>query len=304
MGEMDEAKVSRFKTSVLILIGLFILSYILAGFFSTSGIKLGNVAKIKINGLILTEDANLWTDSVTSSSDFREFIEDAEKNDAIKAILIEIDSPGGAPVASAEIADAIRSAGKPTVALIRESGASGAYWAASAADKVVAHPLSITGSIGVIGSYMQFSGLLERYNVTYERLVAGSYKDAGSPFKELSLDERKFLQTAIDEIYYYFVASVAKNRNMTFEEVEKMADGKFYTGMQAKKLGLVDELGGQDKAEEILKNMTNLTEIHYAEYEKKRTFFDLLAGVISQQSFALGKGIGSGFVKEGVEVKT
>ena len=302
---MDE-KVTKLKASVMILLGLFILSFLLASFFNTSGLKIGNVAKIKISGLITTEgDASFLAQPVTSSSDFREFIEEAEKDGSIKAILIEINSPGGAPVASAEIADAIKASNKPTVAWIREEGASGAYWAASACDKIVAHPLSITGSIGVIGSYLQFSGLLERYNVTYERLVAGDYKDAGSPYMPLESSDRQFLQSAINEMYYYFIGSVAKNRNMSVEAVTRIADGKFYTGMQAKKLGLVDELGGQDKAEELLKNMTNLTDIVYAEYEKKETFFDMLSKVISQQSFAVGKGIGSGFVQQDdVKVRT
>jgi len=300
---MDGRKsVSRLKVSVMILIGLFILSFMLAGLMSAS-VKLGNVAKIKINGIILTEDANLWTQSV-ASSDFKEFIGKAEKDNAIKAILIEIDSPGGAPVASAEIADAIAGAKKPTVALIREQGTSGAYWAASAADKIVAHPLSMTGSIGVIGSYLQFSGLLRNYNISYERFVGGEYKDIGSPFREPASAERQFLQGSIDEIHYYFIGSVAKNRNMTFEAVEKIADGKFYTGMQAKKLNLVDELGGEEKAEELLKQMANATEIYYAEYGKKETLFGLLSKVISQQSYFVGMGIGSSFVKNELEVRT
>ncbi|MBW3022649.1 signal peptide peptidase SppA [Candidatus Woesearchaeota archaeon] len=295
---------SRLKISILILLGLFVLSYLLATVYSSSGSKIGNVAKIKINGLILTEDASFWGEAVTSSNDFKEFIEEAETNPSVKAILIEINSPGGAPVASSEIADAIRMADKPTVAWIRESGTSGAYWAASAADKIVAHPLSITGSIGVIGSYLQFSGLLEKYNITYERLVSGEYKDTGSPLKELNYAERKYLEQALDEMHFYFIASVAQNRNMTFEDVEKLADGRFYTGIQAKNVGLVDELGGQDKAEELLKEMANLTDIKYAEYEKKKTFWDMLAGVMSQNSFFIGKGIGSNFVQQGVEVRT
>ncbi|MEM4336511.1 MAG: signal peptide peptidase SppA [Candidatus Woesearchaeota archaeon] len=298
MADNDKTKINRFNTAILIMLGLFILSYLLVQVFGLSEKQFGNVAKIKINGIITSEEGNFLGETTLSSSDFRKFIEDAETKSSIKAILVEINSPGGSPVASAEIAESIAKAKKPVVALIREQGTSGAYWAASAADKIVAHPLSITGSIGVIGSYLQFSGFLERYNISYERLVAGQYKDIGSPLKELTNEEKKLLQGALDEIYYYFVVSVAHNRNISVEELEKIADGRFYTGMQAKKLGLIDELGGIDEAEELLKQLTNISEIHYVEYEKKRTLLDLFSGVLYYQSFAFGEGITRGILKE------
>ena len=175
----------KIKATILIIVSLFILSWLVSSFFTNE--SFGNVAHIKISGIIMP-DAGSFFNPGAGSSDIVNFIQQANADSSIKAILLEIDSPGGSPVASAEIAEAVRNSNKTVVAWIRDSGTSGAYWAASAAYKIVAHPLSITGSIGVIGSYLDYAGLLERFNVTYERLVSGQYKDIGSPYKELTAD--------------------------------------------------------------------------------------------------------------------
>src|SRR3989338_349336 len=177
----------------LISLGLsYIISHSLdfnAGKASDSGSRLsrGNIALISIKGAVMPSDgfSFLAGDGVSSERIKRE-PEKAEKDPSVKAILLEIDSPGGAAVASQEVANAVKASKKFKVAWIRETGASGAYWVASAADKIVASPLSITGSIGVLASYLDFSGLLNRYNVTYERIVGGKYKDIGAPYKDLT----------------------------------------------------------------------------------------------------------------------
>ncbi|MBI3883795.1 MAG: signal peptide peptidase SppA [Sphingobacteriales bacterium] len=163
-------------------------------------------------------------------------------------MLFEINSPGGSAVASEEIANAVKKANKTTVAWIREIGTSGAYWVASSSGHIVANRVSITGSIGVIASYLEFPGLLEHYNITYQRLVSGKYKDIGSPFKEMTPEEKAIFQQNLDTIRDYFVSEVAKNREMSKKDVDKIANGVFYLGAQAKELGLIDELGGKDEA--------------------------------------------------------
>ncbi|MCX8147084.1 MAG: signal peptide peptidase SppA, partial [Candidatus Woesearchaeota archaeon] len=212
--------------------------------------------------------------------------EDAEKDSQIKAILLDINSPGGSAVATDEIANAIKRCNKTTVAVIRETGTSGAYWIASAADYVIANRMSVTGSIGVIGSYFELSGLLERYNITYERLVSGEYKDIGTPFKELTLEERKKLQGIIDEIHEDFINAIAENRNMSKEKIKEIATGEFFTGKKAKELGLVDELGGMDEAEKYIEKKLNIT-VKIRKYEKPISFSDLLSGLIMQKSIEL-----------------
>ena len=231
-------------------------------------------------------------ESVASSDDIVELVEEADKNPSIKAIIFEINSPGGSPVASEEIANAILKTNKTTVAWIRDIGTSGAYWAASASEHVVASRASITGSIGVIGSYIEFPGLLERYNVTYRRLVAGKYKDMGSPYKEMTSEEQAIFQDILDELREYFVSEVAKNRQMSKKDVEKIANGLFYLGSEAKELGLVDELGGKDEVIRYIEAKENI-KAELVEYEKEKGFLEALSGVLNKNSFILGKGIGS-----------
>jgi protease-4 len=287
---------SKIKITIAIIIGLFVLSWIVAAFFDRG--QFGNVAHIRINGVIMEEKGGFFDAGTAPSSEVVKFIKKANEEAGIKAILLDINSPGGAAVASAEIAEAVKKSNKTVVALIRDSGTSGAYWAASPAYKIVAHPLSITGSIGVYGSYLQFSGLLEKYNVSYERLVSGEYKDIGSPFKQLTDDERKSLQNTLDLMHEYFIQSVAENRNMSIEDVRKIANGNFYIGMEAKKLGLVDFLGSQDVAEEIIKKRENLTEVNLVEYKTKTSLFEALGSVMNGFGFSFGKGFANGVIEK------
>ncbi|MBI2653885.1 signal peptide peptidase SppA [Candidatus Woesearchaeota archaeon] len=253
----------------------------------------GNVALIPVHGVILgTEDSESFFETTTTSTDIVELIEKADKNPGIKAIILEIDSPGGSAVASEEIANAVKKTNKTTVAWIRESGASGAYWVASAADYIVASKVSITGSIGVIASYLEFPGLLERYNVTYQRLVAGKYKDIGSPFKEMTNEEKALFQQSLDAIRDYFVSEVAKNRNLNKKDIDKIANGLFYLGVQAKELGLVDELGSKDETIAYIEKKEGI-KAELVEYKKEKGLLELLGEVFSKQSFFVGKGIGS-----------
>jgi protease-4 len=253
----------------------------------------GNVALIQIEGVIVgTEDSEFLFESVTNSQDAVELIEKADANPSIKAIILEINSPGGSAVASEEIANAVRKTNKTTVAWIREIGTSGAYWVASAADHIVANRVSISGSIGVIASYLEFPGLLERYNVSYRRLVSGKYKDIGSPFKEMTEEEKEIFQQNLDSIRDYFVSEVAKNRNLNKKDVDKIANGLFYLGAQAKELGLIDELGGKDEVIAYIETKEGI-KVDIAEYKKEKTLFDILSEILSKQSFFVGKGIGS-----------
>ena len=258
----------------------------------------GNVAIISIDGVILGSDGSDYLfESVASSDDIVELVEEADKNPAIKAIIFEINSPGGSPVASEEIAGAILKTNKTTVAWIRDIGTSGAYWAASASEHVVASRASITGSIGVIGSYIEFPGLLERYNVTYRRLVAGKYKDIGSPYREMTSEEQAIFQKMLDELGDYFISEVAKNRQMSKKDVEKIANGLFYLGSEAKELGLVDELGGKDEVIRYIEAKENI-KAELVEYEKEKGFLEVLSGVMNENSFFAGKGIGSSLLQK------
>lgn len=281
------------------IIVLFLILYLI-GKSDPERLGFGNVALIKINGEITTEENSFpLGNQIVSSSEIVSYLEEADKNPQVKAILIEINSPGGSPVASEEIATALKKIKKPKIALIRDIGTSGAYWVASAADEIIASPVSITGSIGVTGSYLQFSGLLQKYGVGYEEIKSGEYKEIGSPYRNLTNEERQILQDAIMQTHQYFVKNVAENRNMSLEDVENLATGQFFTGQDAKYYGLIDDLGGKDRAESILKEKLGTETITYLTYQQDQTFLDKFSQALSRQSFSVGEGIGNALLKQG-----
>ena len=299
MNEKDGKKQNKLFFIIKMLVLLVLLSIILAaavGYFIDS--ESGNTAMIYVDGPIVLSDPGAFSQSA-SAYDIVSFISQAAKDPQIKAIIISINSPGGSPVGSDEIGRALKEANKTTVAVIREIGTSGGYWVASAADHVIANRMSETGSIGVYGSYLAFPGLLERYNITYEQVNAGQYKDMASPFKELTPDERKVLEGLLNEIQDDFIQEVSANRNMSESRVREIATGIIFTGKTAKDLGLVDELGGIEEAKKYITKELNITP-EIREYKKEASLVELLSGIVSRQSFSLGQGIASVPVERGV----
>jgi protease-4 len=304
---------ARWGVVIVVLVFLALISFVSAMiiglFVSTSDVeKPGNVAHITIAGPIVAHSPTGFLSSeMADSTEIIKLIKKAEENDEVKAVLFEINSPGGTAVASWEVADAVKKLNKTTVAWIREAGASGAYWIASSADHVIANPMSLTGSIGVIASYIEWGGTLERYNASYRRLVSGEYKDLGSPFKEMTEDEEKIMQDNLDAIRQIFVDEVARNRKLSKENVDKVADGRFYLGKQALDLGLIDALGGKQDAIDYIEKKEGI-EADLAEYKKSKTLADILAGASSEQSYFVGQGIGKAFldakISNGVDIST
>ncbi|MBI2662215.1 signal peptide peptidase SppA [Candidatus Woesearchaeota archaeon] len=292
--EKSSGKRSRKIVLTLICLALFFLIIVPFVYtIFTKDVKLGNVAMIKINGPIMDISEGFLGQKTVTSEEVKGFIEDAEDNENVKVILLEINSPGGAPVASEEIAKKIKKVKKPVVALIKDEGTSGAYWIASSADRIFANRMSYTGSIGVISSYLEFSGLMDKYGVGYERLVAGDNKDVGIPYRKLTSDEEKIIQAKLDKVHDYFITAIAENRNLSEEKVRKLATGEFYLGSEALDLGLIDELGGSDEVEEYIKKTYELEKIEYAHYEEEAGLFELLTGVFTDFSFQAGRGFGS-----------
>lgn len=285
---------------VLILLTVFSFGVVgcVAFFVASDGLETGNVAVIPVKGVIVGDrGTDLFATGYTISSDIVNQIENAEKNPAIKAIVIEINSPGGSAVASAEIAAALHDAKKPTIAVIREVGASGAYWVASATDHVIAHEVSITGSIGVFASYLQYGDLLTRFNVSYERFVAGEHKDMASPYREMTSEEKELYQKTINAMHAVFIREVATARNLDYETVEALATGQIYLGSEALDLGLVDQLGSKQEAY-IYVNQTLGIEVVPVGYEAEKSFLELLASVFQDSAFNVGTGIGAVLVEK------
>lgn len=275
---------------------IFIGIPLLLSLFSDSPIN-GNVALIPIEGAIMGSQGSSFGTPIVSSQSIIEFIEKAEENNNIEAIVLEVNSPGGSAVASDEIAVALKKSKKPKVTLIREVGASGGYWIATATDHIVANRMSITGSIGVISSYLEFSGLMEQYGISNERLVAGDRKDIGTPTKKLSKEEKALMQKKLDLIHNFFINEVVENRNLPKTKVEELATGEFFLGVEALNHGLIDELGDKETVTKYLKNQ-GIEDVEYSTYEKQPGFFESLTGVFSGFSYNLGQGLGSTFTSQ------
>jgi protease-4 len=279
-------------TIILIIASLFILATGLSG--CTSLIQgeqdTGNVALIQLVGGITTNDASHYSGSV-SASRVVEWIDDANEDDSIKAIVVEINSGGGSPVGSADIARALKESKKPTIAVIRDIGASGAYWVASASDHIIANELSLVGSIGVIGSYLEFEGFLEEHNITYRREVAGKYKDMGSPFKEMTPDEEIKNQKLLNKMHEVFIKAVSKNRNMSYGSIKQLATGELFLGSDAINNGLIDEIGGFPEAESYLESKFKLKNVDFKKYSESRSFISELTGFSSKIGSSIGESI-------------
>jgi protease IV len=281
-------------TVMAVIFVVFVLLPLSLSMFSSES---GNIALIPIEGPITGNGGNYLGDSTASSKTIVSFIESAEENKNVEVIVLEINSPGGSAVASDEIATAVKNAKKPVVSLIREVGASGGYWIASASDYVVANRMSITGSIGVISSYIEFSELMDKYGVNYQRMVAGEKKDLGTPFKKLSSEDELLLQKKLDKIHQFFIEEIAENRGLSVSEVKALATGEFYLGIEALDLGLVDLLGNKDTLENYIQTEYDIEEISYSVYQEDTDLFGALFGVFEDMSFNIGEGIGSIFVK-------
>ena len=170
---------------------------------------------------------------------------------SVKAIVFRIDSPGGTVGSAQEIYEAVkrvRDSGKPVVVSMGDVAASGGYYAACGADTIMANPGTTTGSIGVIAEFPSIDGLLEKLGIKVNVVKSGRYKDTGSPYRPLTDEDKTYLQSWIDDAYEQFVEVVARERKLSKPKVLRLADGRVFTGRQAKETGLVDLLGTYEDA--------------------------------------------------------
>ncbi|MDQ3265711.1 MAG: signal peptide peptidase SppA [Myxococcota bacterium] len=216
--------------------------------------------------------------------DSRQFLDDLrafEEAGHIKAIVIRVDSPGGGVAPSQEMYEAIKRA-RQTKKIYSSMGslaASGGYYIAAATEKIYANPGTMTGSIGVIMQQPNVEGLLRWAGVSMNTLTAGKLKDSGSPFRAMTSDERSYLELMLKDVHEQFIAAVANGRGLEVEEVRPHADGRVFTGRQAKDMKLVDELGGlQDAVTELGRSagMKGTPEVEYP--ARKRKFLEELLG--------------------------
>ncbi|MBI5831693.1 MAG: signal peptide peptidase SppA [Armatimonadetes bacterium] len=228
------------------------------GFAGVSGDR---IAVINVNGVIRAGGESSLLGGVSpGASALLKQIRSAERNRDVKAVILHINSPGGAAASSQEVYEAVMAARrkKKFVASMADVAASGGYYIASACDRIVANRASMTGSIGVIIASYNVSGLMKRYDVTDTTITSGPFKATGAPTRPFSDADRTLLQGLVNDTYEQFVADVAKGRGCDVAKIRKVADGRVMTGRQAKAAGLVDELGGFQRAVEVARDLARL----------------------------------------------
>jgi len=275
---------------LLIILGLGVLLSPVLIFLGIVGSMMGGrlpetgegVAIIRVEGVIVSgRDGGGFGGGQTAGSEtISDQIQRAADSSNVRAILVRINSPGGSPAASEEIFNQLLKAReeKPVIVSMGDVAASGGYYIAAAGDEIFCNAGTLTGSIGVITSHLDLSGLMKKVGANYEALTTGEFKDMGSPSRPLTARERQLLKDLIGDVYQQFVEAVAKGRKMPAEKVLKIADGRIFTGRQALKVGLVDELGGfQQALESAAKRGGIRGKPRRIEYGP-RNLFDLLFG--------------------------
>lgn len=217
------------------------------------------------------------------SATLTKWFQKARKDKNIKAVVFRVDSPGGSALASDVIwrEVTLTKQEKPVIVSMSDVAGSGGYWVSMAANKIVAHPQTLTGSIGVISGKFNLVELYEKVGITHEKLIFGEKADMFSSFRKLRPEEKSLLREQILWIYEKFLTKVSESRNLSKEEVHKIGRGRVWTGAQAKENGLIDELGGLDKAIKIAKEQAGISdseEVQLEIFPKKISFWQMLFG--------------------------
>jgi protease-4 len=242
------------------------------------GLELGEaVAIVRVEGVLLSGPSpdSPFDSGGAYSGQIVEYLEQAQEDSSVKAIVLRVNSPGGSVVASDEIYQQMLKMKKPIVASMGELAASGGYYISAPADVIVANPATLTGSIGVIAQMTNLEELMEKVGVEVMVIKSGTHKDVGSPFREMTEEEKAIWQAIIDETYDQFVAIVAEGRGLSEEKVREIADGRVYTGRQALELGLADELGNLPEAIDRAAELGGIKgEPRLVEYRRPPTLFE------------------------------
>lgn len=275
---MDTERVKKGILYIAVAILTVYLSTILISLIfglSISGSKGEKIGLIKVEGIIV------------SSGTFIDQIKRVKDNDSLKALLIRIDSPGGAVTPAQEIYSEIKKFKEETkrkvVVSMANTAASGGYYIACPADRIMANPGTITGSIGVITRMANLKGLFEK--VGYEEMVikSGKYKDIGSSSREMTNEEKEILQDMVDDIHDQFIDAVSESRRIEKEKVQEIADGRIFTGRQAREINLIDDLGTFEDAIMLAAELAGIPgKPKVVTLRKERSLFETFKDFLSQ----------------------
>jgi len=269
---LRETATAMMKATVVVITIVLVVVTLTTMYEVETGISDGscNIAVLPIEGVILPFHGLGDFEMIITPETVESFMNTVEDESEIKAVLLEINSPGGTPVASERIAERFRSSSLPVVGVIGDVGASGGYMIAAATDYLIASPMSDVGSIGINMSYVEESGKNEEEGLTYVQLTTGKFKDIGSPDRPITEEERELLQSDLDIVHNEFIDIVTEYRGLDREKVEILANGSSMPGSRALDAELIDELGGREEATNILSKVLEIdtAEIKYCEYDK------------------------------------
>jgi len=270
------------KRAIIISLGILeLLAAILIPLILIPRLAADKIAVISLSGTITTGGSSLFSGSTITPDLVRDYLTRAEEDKAVKAVVFHIDSPGGEVAPCQEILWEIEKVKEtktiPIVVSMGGTAASGGYYISTKADKIVALPTTMTGSIGVIYQVTNIEGLLEKLGIQIEIFKGGKYKDMYWGFRELTPEEEEIMQGMVDEYYEQFIDVVSEGRELSKEEVRNLATGQIYTGTEAKELGLVDELGDLNTAIDLAAELAGIEAPKVEYYQPHRvTLWSLL----------------------------
>jgi len=279
------AKMHSIFKGLGILTGLILVLFVLVFFYAYfTGGDVKALSFLSGDGVGVLQIEGTIDDSRSVMNELKRF----KEAPWIKAIVVRIDSPGGAVAPTQEIFDELQKTGKkkPLIASMGSMATSGGYYVASACEKIIANPGTLTGSIGVIMQLSNVEELMKKVGVKGYNIKSGVNKDIGSPFQPLSPEGKEILQSLIDNVHSQFVSAVAKGRGMNEAQVRKLADGRVFSGAQAKELGLVDQFGTLDDAIEFAAKRVGLEEnptVYYSSPEEERWWEKLFFAAIGRR---------------------
>jgi protease IV len=239
------------------------------------------IVVVPVEGTIASAESSVGGVQATATPEgLSDALRQVADDTSVVAVVLEINSPGGGVTASDEMHQSIldfkRNTDRPVVVSMGDTAASGGYYISTAADRIVANETTLTGSLGVIFQLTNFSEAADKYGISQVVIKSGKFKDIGNTFREMKPEEREVFQSLVDESYDEFVSVISEGRGLSEERVREIADGRIYSGSQAKELGLVDSFGGIDEAAVIAGTLAEAQDTTVVRYVETPTFSETL----------------------------
>jgi protease IV len=246
------------------------------------------IAVVPVEGTIAPADNTVGgIQPTTTPEGFADALRQAGQDTSVVAVVLEVNSPGGGVTASDEMHQSIldfrKNTGKPVVVSMGDVAASGGYYIATAADRIIASETTLTGSLGVIFKFNNYAEAADKYGIKQLVVKSGKYKDIGNAFHEMKPEEREIVQSIVDESYNEFVEVISEGREIPEDRVREIADGRIYSGIQARDLGLVDSFGNLDEASATAGRLAGAKDTTVIRYVQEPTLTETLLARLAPQ---------------------